>query len=125
MNKKRILLVDDEAGFTNILKMGLSGFDVCVEDNPLQAIETARRFRPDLIFLDVVMPDADGGTIAAQFAEDPVLGRIPILFLSAIISGKEAASGHQFIGHEFVAKPASLEHILDCIKKHLGTQCSD
>jgi CheY-like chemotaxis protein len=124
MNKKRIMLVDDEEAFTTFLKMSLPGFEVCVENNPLQAIETARRFRPDLIFLDIVMPGADGGTIAAQFNEDSELRRIPIVFLTAIISEKEAASRQPACGYEFLAKPVTREQILVCIDKHLGTKSS-
>jgi len=120
MNKKRILLVDDESGFTTILKLSLPGFDVCAENNPLQALETARKFKPDMIFLDVIMPEADGGTIAAQFKEDPILAKIPIIFLTAIVSGKEAASKQEIGGYEFLAKPVSRDQIVECIKKHLG-----
>ena len=119
-SKKRILLVDDEAGFTTILRLSLKGFEVCVENNPLQAIETARRFRPDLIFLNVVMPEADGGTVAARFKADLDLGRIPIVFLTAIISGTEAASRQPGAGDEFLAKPVNVKKIVDCIERHLG-----
>jgi len=118
MNKKRILLVDDDRVFTTILKLNLRAFDVCVENSPLRAVETALNFKPDLVFLDIVMPDADGGNIAAQFKRDPILGRIPIVFVTATVS---RTSKQEFCACEFLTKPVGREQILDCITRHLGT----
>ena len=120
MSKKRILLVDDEPGFTNILKLVLKGFDVAVQNNPLLAIETAREFKPDIIFLDVIMPDLDGGAVAAQLREDPELCKIPIVFLTAIVSGSEAADRQTIGGYDFLAKPVGRDQIIACVTKHLG-----
>jgi len=120
MNKKKILLVDDEPGFTTILKLSLPAFDVCAVDNPLHAVETARRFRPDLIFLDVIMPECDGGTIAAEFKQDPALRHIPIIFLTAIVSKREASMKHDIGGYEFLAKPVGRDQVIECVEKHLG-----
>jgi CheY-like chemotaxis protein len=120
MSKKRVLLIDDESGFTNIMRLSLPAYEVGVENNPLHAVETAKKFRPDIIFLDVIMPDIDGGTVAAQLKEVPELGKIPVIFLTAIVSGKEAKSKQAIGGYEFLAKPVSRDQIIDCIKKHLG-----
>ncbi len=118
--KKRILLVDDESAFTMILKLCLPELDVCAENDPLEAVETARRFRPDIMFLDVIMPRADGGLVAAQFKEDPELKTLPIVFLSGLLSAKEAEANQTLNGYDFLAKPVSKDQIIACVEKHLG-----
>jgi CheY-like chemotaxis protein len=120
MSKKRILLVDDESGFTHLLRLVLPNYEICEENDPTRALETARRFKPELVFLDVIMPDADGGTVAAQFREDPDLRNVPIVFLTAIVSPKETKARHTFGGYEFLAKPVAKEKIIECVTKHLG-----
>jgi len=116
VNTKRILLIDDDRAFTTILKLNLQEFDVCVENHALQAVETAHRFKPDLVLLDIVMPEADGGAIAGQFKKDPTLSSIPIVFVTASISGE---SKQEFCGCECLARPVSRQAILNCIKRHL------
>ena len=73
-NKKKILLVDDDESITRTLKLFLDrrgGYEVRTENRGSQAVQVARDFRPDLIVLDIVMPDADGGAIAQDLGEDP------------------------------------------------------
>ena len=120
MGKKRILLIDDESGFTRLLRLTLPQYEICEENNPLNAVQTARDFKPELIFLDVIMPDADGGTIASQIQEDPLLKSVPIIFLTAIVSQEEAESKEQIGGYEFLSKPVGRENIIACVTKHLG-----
>ncbi len=120
MSKKKILLVDDESGFTRLLRLTLPAYEIREENNPLKAVQTAKEFKPDMIFLDVIMPEADGGTIAAQMREDPELKSVPIVFLTAIVSPDEAKTRHQIGGCEFLAKPVSRDQVDACIRKHLG-----
>ena len=93
---KRILIVDDEAGFTRLLKLTLEGtkrYIVKEVNDGSQALATARLFRPDLVLLDIVMPKMDGGDVARQITSDPSLKSVKIIFLTAIVSQKEAGSG--------------------------------
>jgi len=117
--KAKILIVDDEAGFTKLTKMTLSDYEICEENNSAKALETARQFRPDLILLDVVMPDFDGGDLAAQFREDPVLKGVPIVFLTAIVSEKETEKRRLFGGYPFIAKPVTPENLIENIERFL------
>ena len=105
MSKKRILLVDDESGFTRLLHLTLPQYEICEENNALKAIQTARKFKPDMIFLDVIMPDADGGTIAAQMQEDPLLRGIPIVFLTAKVQRQEMAAYDKSEAAGVISKP--------------------
>ena len=122
MDKKRILIVDDESGFTHLLKLTLEktgNYLVCEESDGTRARETAREFKPDLIFLDIVMPKIDGGDVASQIKADPVLKNVHIVFLTAIVSKKEAASGGLIGGFPFLSKPVTLEGVIQCIEETL------
>jgi two-component system OmpR family response regulator len=126
MKKRRVLLVDDDAGITRALAMYLDADGDCevrVENAGRRALAAAREFRPDVIFLDIVMPDADGGTIAADIKSDPVLKNTPVVFLTALVSqhkthGAQAQSG----GHPFLAKPVDPDVVLACIVKCVPVQ---
>jgi CheY-like chemotaxis protein len=123
MSEKRVLIIDDESGFTRLLKLTLQRtgrFEVLEENDGTKAWLTAREFAPDIIFLDVVMPQIDGGDVAQQIRSDPALAHVPIIFLTAIVSSKEG--GHEIGGYPFLAKPVSLDTIVRCIEEHLGTE---
>jgi DNA-binding response OmpR family regulator len=120
--KKKVLIIDDEAGFTNIVKLTLEAkghYEVCVENHSRQAITTARQFWPDIIILDVVMPELDGGEVLTQFRADPVLKRLPIIFLTAIVRQKEVDETNGMIGGSFyLAKPVSADGLVSAIEEH-------
>ena len=118
--KPKILIVDDEAGFTRLAKLALPGYEICEENNPTRALETAKAFKPDLILLDVVMPEMDGGDIAAQFKAEPIFKRIPIIFLTAIVTERETEKRQLFGGYPFLSKPVTPEKLVETIEKHLG-----
>ena len=121
MEKKRIFIVDDEAGFTRLLKLTLEktgNFQVLEENDGTNAWLQAREFKPDIIFLDIVMPKIDGGDVAQQIRSDPLLSQVPIVFLTAIVSRSETKQ--DIGGFPFLAKPVSLEAIKHCIAEHTG-----
>ena len=125
---RRILLVDDEVGITRGLAMYLTENGDCevrVENKGSRAVAAAREFRPDLIFLDIVMPDAEGGTIAAEIGGDAVLRGTPIVFLTALLSRREAGGAVAHIGgHPFLAKPVDPDTVLACIDEHVTSRCA-
>jgi CheY-like chemotaxis protein len=119
--KTKVLIVDDEPGFTKLVKLTLErsgNYKVLEQNDGSQAWLTARDFRPDIIFLDVVMPKADGGEVAQQIRSDPLLEHVPVIFLTAIVSQRE--SHHEFGGFPFLAKPVSIQTIKETITEHLG-----
>lgn len=120
-SRTKVLIVDDESGFTKLVKLTLErsgNYQVLEENDGSQAWLTARDFKPDIIFLDVVMPKADGGEVAQQIRSDPLLEKVPVIFLTAIVSQKE--SHHEFGGFPFLAKPVSIDLIKQTIAEHLG-----
>jgi CheY-like chemotaxis protein len=121
MNKKRIFVVDDESGFTRLLKLTLERtgrFVVQEENDGTKAWLAAREFKPDIIFLDIVMPKIDGGDVAQQIRSDPMLAKVPVIFLTAIVSKSE--SKNEIGGFPFIAKPVSLDAVTRCIAEHVG-----
>lgn len=124
MDTKRILLVDDEGGFAHLMKMNLEQagpYAVWVETQGALAVQTARRVKPDLIFLDVVMPDVDGGTVAAALQADKDMGHVPIVFLTAIVTKQEERVHHNMmVGFPLLAKPVSTNEVIACIERHTG-----
>jgi CheY-like chemotaxis protein len=125
MQKKRILMVDDEAAFTNMVRRALEAtgrFEVQAENFALSALATAKKFRPDVILLDVIMPMTDGGTVATQFKADPHLCGTPVIFLTAAVSRSESSKGSRNQGGElFLSKPVKLETLVRHIDDLLQT----
>jgi CheY-like chemotaxis protein len=125
MSKKqsRILIVDDEKVTTRLLRMTLEQtgkYEVRAENDSTQVLSAALEFRPDLIVLDVIMPDMDGGDVAAAIKAHPMLDKVPIVFLTATVRKSEVdARGGVLGGYPFLAKPASTEAIVEFIDKHL------
>ena len=124
MEKIRILLIDDEPSFTRMLKLNLErsgSFKVLCENTGAFGLTAARDFLPDMIFLDVIMPDVDGGEVAAQIHADAKLKDVPIVFLTAGVSKETTrAKGPIIGGRTFLAKPVSVEEVIGCIEKQLG-----
>jgi two-component system OmpR family response regulator len=125
MAKKKILVVDDEASLTRMLRRNLEAtgkYEVREENSGAHAYETAREFQPDMIILDVMMPDMDGGDVAAKIQDDESLKHIPIVFLTAILKKEEVAesTGSTIGGRTFLVKPVKVDDLIACIENHLG-----
>jgi CheY-like chemotaxis protein len=123
--KKRILVVDDQIADTRFVKLSLESTNEYVveeENHAAAAISTAEEFQPDLILLDVMMPDVDGGELAARFREHPELKAVPIVFLTAAITKKEVEQRRGLVGGaSFLAKPVALREMVACIERQLTT----
>ena len=120
--KRRILIVDNGPNTTHLVKVLLerTGHYLVLEENDAtKAHQSAQNFRPDLILLDVVMPDTDGGEVAARIEADPELHNTPIVFLTALVTRAEARSGLNIQGHPFLAKPVSIPELINAIEQHL------
>jgi len=121
--KIRVLVVDDEPSLTRMIKLNLEktgDYDVWTENEGCRAVEAAREFRPDIIFLDVMMPDLQGTIIAEQLNDDDELKDIKRVFLTAIVTRDETADGGNEIGgNHFLAKPVNTQDIIHMIKQVL------
>jgi len=119
---RRVLVVDDDRGATRLIKILLerSGDYVILEENdPARAHQSARNFRPDVILLDIMMPETDGGEVAARIQADRSLSGTPIIFLTALVTKDEAKNGLRIDGHSFLAKPISIPEVIEAIEQHV------
>ena len=122
MDKKKILIVDDEESLAKAFKSLIENtgkYEVCKETRGSKAFNTAKQFKPDLVLLDIMMPDIDGGEVARQLKEDVNTRDIPIVFVSAAIT-KEEENEQGIIkgGHTILAKPVPMEKLLATIEKY-------
>lgn len=126
MSKKRILVVDDEVGFSRLLKMNLEqtgDYEVHVENTALGALNVAETFHPDLMLLDVIMPTMDGGELATRLSTKRKLRGVPIIFLTAAVRKTEVSShGGQIGGYPFLAKPVDVPQLIASIESYLGNK---
>lgn len=122
--KKRILVVDDEPALTKMVKMNLDrtgDYEVRTENQGSKAVDAAREFKPDLIFLDVMMPDMSGDEVSALLREDPELANVKQIFMTAIVTKDETdAMGSNIGGNEFLAKPVKKEELIAVIERALS-----
>ncbi len=121
--KKRILVVDDEVSATRLLKLNLeqtNQYLVRTENDPRQALAAAVEFHPDLMLLDVLMPQLAGGDLASLLLADPMLKSVPIVFLTAMATKTEVHRRAGRIGGlPFLAKPVDLNDVLACLQRQL------
>lgn len=123
MTTKRILVVDDEPSITRLLKLNLEGtgqYSVREENNGLAALHAAREFKPDAILLDVMMPNLDGGDVAAAVQNEPSLKSVKIIFLTAAVKNDElSAHGGVIGGFPYVAKPLNMKGVIAVLEQQL------
>jgi len=120
---KKVLVVDDEANIVHLLttRLAASGYVAMSTTSGREAVTMAKEFLPDVILLDIVIPDLEGTQVAAILAEDPTTKDIPIVFLTGrIITKDEQPAGKKVSRHYFIAKPITTEELLDTISQALA-----
>ena len=93
-------------------------YEVKTETDPLQSMKAIQEFKPNLILLDLVMPEMNGSELANRIKNNPTVQRVKIVFLSGIMTEAEALNHPLFGNHPFLAKPVDLEHLLECVQKY-------
>jgi CheY-like chemotaxis protein len=125
--KTSILIIDNNRDFTHAARVVLEKtrrYVVGEENDASKAHQTARDLKPDLILLDIAMPETDGGEVAARIQSDPELHRVPIVFLTALVTAAEGRSGLRIQGHSFLAKPISLPELIKGIEANLPARAA-
>lgn len=119
IQNKKILVVDDEPHVRILLKSRLeaNGFNVATAYGGLQALEKVKEEKPDLILLDIVMPDLNGYEVAKQLKADPATAKIPIIIFTAA-NVQELEEKCRSLGVDYVImKPFSPEVLLGMAKE--------
>ncbi len=110
---KRVLVVDDEIDVTELVSYHLRsrGLEVQTVNDPTGSLAAARAFRPDLVVLDVMMPDLNGFQICRLLRADPALARIPVIFLTARAEESDRIQGLETGADDYVVKPFSVREL--------------
>jgi two-component system, OmpR family, response regulator len=108
----RVVVVDDEASLTDLLSMALryEGWDVRTAADGHTALSLVREFRPDVVVLDIMLPDLDGMRVLSRLRSDGT--DVPVLFLTAKDSLDDRVAGLTAGGADYVTKPFSLEELV-------------
>jgi len=119
---RRVLVVDDERAIRLLCRVNLaaSGMDVLEAEDGRSGLELARKERPDLVLLDVMMPGVDGWTVARELAADEDTRDIPVVFLTARADAADKRLGEQLGGVGYVVKPFDPVSIGDFVERVLS-----
>ena len=113
-DKKKILVVDDEEDILHFLELVLreKGYDVATASSGHEALTRAQVDRPDLILLDIMMPQMDGWEVLKLLRVEADTARIPVAMLSARTEAKDRVQGLQEGAVDYICKPFSLQELL-------------
>lgn len=116
-----ILVVDDEPGIVDIARANLEGlgYRVISAGNGLEALELIRQESPDLVILDILMPEVDGWDVLERVEADPEMAGIPIIMLTARVSDEDVLRGLESGAVEYMTKPFYPQELVAAVKINL------
>ncbi len=122
--KKRILYIDDEKNFLLLTKIRLEKtgeFEVIITTDAEEGMKLAKKHKPDLILMDVIMPGLGGGRVAEILLNDVQTKSIPILFFSVLVNDISIENGRlrKIGGRDFISKTAGYHELIGGIRKVL------
>lgn len=122
--KKKILLIEDDADLFSLLRYNLEkeGFILTGSQTGKGALELCRREKPDLILLDIMLPDSDGLDICRGIRADPELAGIPVIFLTARASETDRIIGLELGANDYVVKPFFVRELIARIRLQFRAQ---
>ncbi|HLH20542.1 MAG TPA: response regulator transcription factor [Bryobacteraceae bacterium] len=121
---KKILLIEDDTDLFSLLKYNLEkeGFSLTGLQTGKGALEFCRQVRPDLVLLDIMLPDSDGLDICKRIRQDPDLAATPIIFLTARASETDRIVGLELGANDYVVKPFFVRELTARIKLQFRNQ---
>ena len=122
MDKKRILIVDDEPDLVETLEVRLrqEDYECLTAHNGHKGLELARTEKPDLVILDIMLPGMDGYKVARLLKFQKELNHIPIIMLSARDRDEDRLMGEQTGANYYITKPFSVDKLVTKVKTFLG-----
>jgi two-component system alkaline phosphatase synthesis response regulator PhoP len=119
----RILIVDDENDFIELLQYKLAGhgYDLIVANDGVHALSQARTLKPNLILLDILLPDLDGLSVCEILRRQPSTKKIPIIFMSAL-TGDITKRTASMQAEDFFTKPLDLNRLEKRIEELIGVE---
>jgi DNA-binding response OmpR family regulator len=122
MSKKRILIVDDEPDLLETVQINLEieGYECLVAYDGFRGFERARKEKPDLIILDVMLPGMNGYKVCRLLKFDEKYKHIPIIMLTAETQDKDRQTGQETGADFYMTKPFSADKLLAKVREYLG-----
>ena len=124
IDKKTVLVIDDEESFCTFVSWALEKtgrYKVTSTTKPLEGITLAKALKPDLILLDIKMPQMDGSKVAERLLEDAQTKSIPIAFITALVTNTETKHQQMEVaGRTFIAKPITRDELLQAVGRLLA-----
>ncbi|KJZ08686.1 chemotaxis protein CheY [Marinomonas sp. S3726] len=118
---KKILIVDDEPNNLNLLRQVLKGkFQLIFANCGLKALSAAKEHKPDLILLDIMMPDLSGYEVCEKLKKNPLTRDIPVIFVTAMSDAEDEAKGFDVGAVDYIQKPISGAIVLRRVQTHLS-----
>jgi DNA-binding response OmpR family regulator len=123
---KKILVIEDDADLFSLLKYNLEkeGFALTGSQTGRGAVDLCRQTRPDLILLDIMLPDSDGLDICKSIRKDPDLAAVPVIFLTARASETDRIVGLELGANDYVVKPFFVRELIARIKLQFRNQAT-
>jgi len=127
--KRKIMIVDDEEKFCQMVKKNLektNQYEVQYETKGMKALETAKAFMPELMILDVMIPDRRGSDVLGDLKKDEVLKNVPVIFLTSLAKkgSKDLflglVDGRPFHANPAIPKPINTKDLVQCIEETLA-----
>jgi DNA-binding response OmpR family regulator len=124
---KRIAIVEDEAELASLIEYNLArhGYEAEVMGGSEGTLRSLEQSKPDLILLDVMLPETDGFELCRQIRQSTVLGRTPVLFLTARSDEVDRVLGLEIGGDDYMTKPFSPRELIARVKAHLRREEMD
>ena len=123
--KKKVVCVEDESEIIDLIRLilGRKGFDLIGATGGLEGLETIRRVKPDLVLLDLMMPDMDGWEVYQQMKADPELKNIPVIVVTAKAQSIDKILGlHIAKVDDYVTKPFGPQELLQSVERVLAAK---
>src|ERR1017187_9881864 len=124
---KRIAIVEDEAELASLIDYNLTrnGYETQVLNGSKGTLKALEQHKPDLVVLDVMLPDMDGFELCRQIRQSAVLARTPVLFLTARSDEGDRGMGARICGEDYMTKPFSPRELIARVKAHLRREEMD
>jgi two-component system response regulator VicR len=120
---KRVVCIEDEPEMIDLVRLilGRKGYDVIGANGGIEGLDAVRRERPDIILLDLMMPDMDGWEVYQQIKADPELKHIPVVVVTAKAQSIDKVLGlHIAKVDDYITKPFGPQELLESIEKILS-----
>jgi len=122
-DQMRVVCIEDEPEMIDLVRLilGRKGFEVIGADGGIEGLEKVRTEKPDLVLLDLMMPDMDGWEVYQQIKADPELGDIPVVVVTAKAQSIDKVLGlHIAKVDDYITKPFGPQELLESVEKILG-----